>query len=253
MIICFGPTEDDFIISYGVQAYHSNAPSSIIELMENNPDWDPMRIGWISIHQNFTTAVFMSWVTGTLAWTADLPKELEGYIEHPGLANTVSYLAFADSDDGFFIKFRPGGGPNGRSWILNVRPDYPDQVEILMSEIPNFSDRLRYILFGHGGTHIYVFDTGFCAHFEGEAKDPEHPLHKTIEEFNKPGWTLRDGSSLSLYDDNYFCLKFVHAESNEIFMRFNLPIKMHERLMELVEETEKPDVALGRSIRFHIS
>lgn len=67
---------------------------------------------------------------------------------------------------------------------------------------------------------------------------------QTLGEFMGPGWTLQDGSTLSLYDDTWFALKFQHADSQEVQTRFNLPKKMHEVLMDLVADTRKPDISL---------
>lgn len=60
----------------------------------------------------------------------------------------------------------------------------------------------------------------------------------------KPGWTIQDGSTLSLYDDQWFCLKFQHIESNQVLMRFNLPMVMYERLMDLKKDTDEPETAI---------
>ncbi|KAI0344675.1 hypothetical protein BDW22DRAFT_1482865 [Trametopsis cervina] len=244
LIICFGPTEDTFLMCYGRLCAHKNAPAMLVNMLMEDEDCNPMRLGWISMQPDFSTGVFMSWVTGQVGWSDGLALELAGYVNPPDVANAVSYLTFADTDAGYFVRFRPGGGPDGRAWLLNVRPDYPDQISRLMSEVPDFTDALRYVLFGHGGTHIYVFRTGFVAHFEGAAKDPQHPLNQILTEFSKPGWTLQDGSTLSAHDDRWFALKFAHPDSQEVFMRFHLPASMHEQLMELVDMTNKPDESL---------
>ena len=65
--------------------------------------------------------------------------------------------------------------------MLDVRDDYPLQLSELTSAVPNFDQTLRTIIFGHGGTHIYVFETGFFAHLEGKAMEKDHPLNRVSQ------------------------------------------------------------------------
>jgi hypothetical protein len=63
-------------------------------------------------------------------------------------------------------------------WTLDVPDNYPLQIMDLRAKVKDFDQGIKTILFGQGGTHIYVFQVGFQAYFEGTAKNIDHPLHK---------------------------------------------------------------------------
>lgn len=48
LIVLFGPTADDYLITYGEQVAYSNSPSELLDLLKNNAEYNPMRMGWIS-------------------------------------------------------------------------------------------------------------------------------------------------------------------------------------------------------------
>lgn len=61
---------------------------------------------------------------------------------------------------------------------MDVPEEYPLQIKKLRASVCDFDIGLKTILFGQGGTHVYVFQRGYVAHLEGTANDEEHPLYK---------------------------------------------------------------------------
>ena len=66
-----------------------------------------------------------------------------------------------------------------------------------------------------------------------------------ILEFSTPGWNLIEGSSLSPYDNNHFCLKFQKEGSDTIQMRWNLPPNMDKALKDLQAIFNDPEEQAG--------
>lgn len=101
---------------------------------------------------------------------AELMEHLNG--SSKGLP-TPSFLSWCDDGEGYFLKLR-----DIPQWTLDVPDDYPQQLIELRKALPNFERGLKAVLFGHGGTHIYIFQRGFWVTLEGPAEDPKHPLYK---------------------------------------------------------------------------
>ncbi len=87
--------------------------------------------------------------------------------------NKASSISWAHDGEGYFVKFRERG-----SWRLHVPECYPSQVHTFRNQIQNFDLGLKAVLFGYGGTHIYIFERGFAYNLEGAAESEDHPLHK---------------------------------------------------------------------------
>lgn len=82
-------------------------------------------------------------------------------------------MSWCDDGKGYFVKLR-----DVPQWTLNVEDNYPHLLDDLRKEVPDFERGLKAVLFGHRGTHIYIFQRGFYVCFEGPPEDPEHPLNK---------------------------------------------------------------------------
>lgn len=85
----------------------------------------------------------------------------------------ASSISWSDDGKGYFLKLR-----GSKQWTLDLPDGYPHQIEELRKSVRDFDLGLKVILFGHAGTHIYIFERGFVAHFEGSARHTDHPLHQ---------------------------------------------------------------------------
>ena len=93
-------------------------------------------------------------------------------------ANRASSISWTGDGKGYFVKLLPS-----KEWTADLPDDYPHQIVQLRSELQGFDQGLKTILFGEGGTHIYVFERGFSAWFVGSADNPNHPLYKASHAF----------------------------------------------------------------------
>lgn len=103
-----------------------------------------------------------------------MPAEI---VEHLNGASkgmpTPSFLSWCDDGKGHFLKLH-----GIAQWTLDVPDNYPQQLVEIRKALPDFERGLQAVLFGHGGTHIYIFQRGFWVTLEGPAEDPDHPLYK---------------------------------------------------------------------------
>ena len=68
---------------------------------------------------------------------------------------------------------------------------------------------------------------------------------KPFDEDNTQVWIVDKGSSMCLYDDRYYFLKFKKDNSGTIQLRYNLPPAMDQKLKELVELARTPEEQQG--------
>lgn len=124
--------------------------------------------------------------TSTILWSpskADLVCSLVRHIDAGRAAfpdqwreslRKEGHIAVMDGDGkGYFVKLSPN-----KEWTADLPDDYHHQIMELRAQFRDFDIGLKTILFGHAGTHVYVFERGYVAHFEGTAEDSKHPLNK---------------------------------------------------------------------------
>lgn len=91
-------------------------------------------------------------------------------------AGKATYFSWTADGAGYFVKMR-----NSTAWELDVPDGYPLQINDLRRQFKDFDAGIKAIIFGQGGTHVYVFEAGFVAHFAGpEAHWTNHPLPKVL-------------------------------------------------------------------------
>lgn len=107
-------------------------------------------------------------------YDTSMSKELVSLVngENTNGSKAIS-LSWTGDGQGYFAKLSPG-----KEWTADLPDNYPHQINELRSQFADFDVGLKTILFGHAGTHVYIFEAGFVAHFEGEAEEDEHPLNK---------------------------------------------------------------------------
>ena len=88
-------------------------------------------------------------------------------------ANKACSLSWTHDGAGYFVKLRDGAG-----YTLDVPDAYPTVITALRARFGDFDVGIQAVLFGAGGTHVYIFQTGFQAHLAGSAQDAAHPLTK---------------------------------------------------------------------------
>jgi hypothetical protein len=106
-------------------------------------------------------------------WDSSLePDLLTKVLEDPDKPH-IDDLTFADDGYTCFLKLDGRG-----EWSIKHSEDFPLNLEEARAEVPDLDERLRTVLFGQGGTHIYVLEGGFHAELIGKANHDEHPLKK---------------------------------------------------------------------------
>jgi hypothetical protein len=83
------------------------------------------------------------------------------------------FVTFPEDAASYFLKHKSRG-----SWNADLEEPYASTVTQLQENIKDFDLGLKWIIFGHAGSHIYQFETGFLFSMEGRHEDPEHPLRK---------------------------------------------------------------------------
>ena len=213
LMVVFGPLNDSYFVTYGRKMHYHNMPDSLIKTFTTETDMNPMRVAWLRLvpfaviqsldleryhwmHPNGKTWAAMNtfnsnskmtramplwpvpikWLTFTCTvwYDTSMPPEIVTYIkgDNIGMKKAAS-ITWTDDGKGYFVKLRGREG-----WTLDVPDEYPLQINELRRQIRDFDLGIKTILFGHAGTHVYVFERGFVAHLEGTADDKDHPLYK---------------------------------------------------------------------------
>ncbi|GJE90150.1 hypothetical protein PsYK624_062750 [Phanerochaete sordida] len=237
LMVVFGPTDDSYFVTYGRRMHYKNMPDSLVKTFKEQADMNPMNVAWLRMHPNGKTWVAMNMYNLTLWYDLSIQADLLPYIKGDQYgAKKAASLSWTDDGRGYFVKLRGGDG-----WTMDVPDEYPLQIAQLRRQLSDFDQGIKTILFGQGGTHVYIFERGFVAHFEGTAEDSEHPLNKIFQEFGKPGWDLHETSCLSPYNNRHFLLKFQQQGTTTLQMRWSLPDAASKGLKELMEIAEQPE------------
>ena len=184
--------------------------------------------------------------------------------QHIRTTATGGFVTFPDYDQlesgsqpWYFVAAKHTG-----SWNASLPDFYLTTIAALKTQIPNFDNALKWIIFGHGGTHIYQFANGFLANLEGDHENPGNILNQVSlvayildfsimsdslstqalkqfdPEHNKSisqgEWMIDRGSSISLHDTNHFFLKFKNTRTGLYELRFCLPPHLETKLRELL-------------------
>jgi hypothetical protein len=71
---------------------------------------------------------------------------------------------------------------------------------------------------------------------------------QALQQYAHGDWTLDEGSSLSLYDDRYYLLKFRRPGQTAVQMCWNVPDAMDASLKSLLQISETPEEKAGACI-----
>lgn len=114
-----------------------------------------------------------------------MQKELIDLVNGNSTGNKATSLSWTADGKGYFARLLPS-----KEWTADLPDDFPHQINELRASVKNFDIGIKTILFGHGGTHIYVFERGFSAYFAGSAQNTEHSLHKVSLVPTQVLWTM---------------------------------------------------------------
>jgi hypothetical protein len=94
-------------------------------------------------------------------------------LQHLESSQPCEFVTFPEDAASYFVKHKSRG-----SWNADLEEPYISTYTQLQENIKNFDLGLKWIIFGHAGSHIYQLETGFLFSMEGRHEDPEHPLRK---------------------------------------------------------------------------
>ena len=167
-----------------------------------------------------------------------LPPAVQAHLVGTPTAPKASFMSFPAEPGGYFAKHAVGDG-----WSTDLLPVYEDALLATRQQVGEraFDTALRRVLFGRNGTHVIVFETGFIAKLQGSCVR----LSEALREFNEPGWSLDEGSALSVHNEDHYFLKFSRKGVQGVQIRANMPQFMEAKFIQLMEEAKNPDEALG--------
>ncbi|TFK33291.1 hypothetical protein BDQ12DRAFT_670400 [Crucibulum laeve] len=221
-VICFGPNTDTFYIGCGMRYYAQNMPPTISNTLKKLP---AIQIKWMS----------MDWDgQGWAVRDAYNNTKIIGHIN-----KGLEFVSFGANKSIWFAGVSTG------NWHGNLE----DKMILKLNEVraisPNFDAALEGILFGKGTTMVFIGKQGFAYFTDEEAEGGK--MESVLNEYihRNPPWILMHGSSLCLYNIDYYFLKFKDPNSNNIEMRWNLPMPMFEKLAELKAQAARPESQLA--------
>ncbi|TFK31762.1 hypothetical protein BDQ12DRAFT_618315 [Crucibulum laeve] len=238
ILVAFGPSEDSFFLGGGRRACYNNIPQSLVDKI-NTGQLPVMETSWISIDktgkywcaEKFTGRQPTGESSRAYQITdTNISSTLQQHIDQSG----AQYVSFPEydgvaDDPPFFVKHKNRG-----DWNASLPTQYSKAIKELQDTLPTFTDQLKWIIFGSGGTYLIQVDQGYIANVEGPHEDPNHLLNKVLTEFGNGAWNIDRGSTLCLYDHRYFYLKFKNARTGSVEMRYHLPPVMENKVVELL-------------------
>ncbi|TFK33292.1 hypothetical protein BDQ12DRAFT_727923 [Crucibulum laeve] len=230
-VICFGPNPETFYVGCGVRYYAPNMPPSILNSLNKFP---AIQIKWMSMDCEGQGWAIRDTYKNATEYATCIPQDIIDKLN-----KGADFLTFGPNKGNWFT-CAPGGIWNG-----NMEDEMISHLNEIKVLTPNFDQVIDGILFGKGTTLIFAYKGGFGYYTDNEAEGSK--LEKVLDEYiyRDPPWTIMRGSSLCLYDIEYYFLKFKDPQSNNIEMRWSLPTTMLEKLGELRTEALTPESQLA--------
>lgn len=247
--IVFGPTDDSYLIVHGRRCSAQNMPQDLVDVLISRPELTPfLRVAWIRMHLDMKQWAVQDSVTGTVYDEQTFKEPQIPSISDPERLK-MQYWAGDVDGVGYFAA-------TGNRWQIYTDPqDTPiaksqkNEVARLRQIRPDFDVHLRRIIFGKAA-RIYVFDDCFHAEFRDNLYTSGHPLVQVLRDHSGPGWTIDESSSLSLYNHEYFVLKFKRTDAREFIPAARIHIRLHTNIMTQLNamvdlaETEEERIAM---------
>ncbi|KAG8822161.1 hypothetical protein FRB91_008190 [Serendipita sp. 411] len=228
MHVVFGPNPGSYYVACGRNLEFKDMPVAFTDKMK---EFTVVSWSWISMGPNCETWVARNAENDTFYFNTGLNTDIHSYLTGKNDRTQAQFVSFAPESGYWCVKHNLNG------WNAYVSKSSEKKILEMQARVQGFDGGLKGILFGHGDSHIYMFQAGFAYNLEGDAENAEHPLHKVLEEFlnRGEGWIIEESSSLCFYDDRYFFLKFKRTGDDSMEMRWNLPEEMAARLSSLVD------------------
>ncbi|KAJ7238810.1 hypothetical protein B0H12DRAFT_1136728 [Mycena haematopus] len=234
-LVVLGSSPDSYFVGHGRRHFIENMSEGFTNHAKT--DLNISMTTWISTNRASDTWITYNVATAKFHFNANINQNIRDHLSGLNGKAPADFVSFPDCDNPghYFVK-----GKNQGAWNAFLDNYFVQKLNIAKAEVRNFDVGLMGMLFGKGKTYIMMFQAGFLADLDENEVSEEHPLYKVLAQYGD-GWCIERGSTLCFYDSNFFYLKFKRPGQSEIKMRWNLPVTVNDKLLELRKQAEQPE------------